>query len=580
MKGFYMKSIRQQTENFAYGIFEKFSQLVYAGGEETEFQGIKVLKEKQNFVRGTIVNATAMLYVHYIRTNDERSERTYKALIYFLEGATANKCNTWGKLSILRAMVALFDAGLLNKIPSELIEKIIISTDYSDFLDKENIELIGYPSNYLQVALACALFREKLGFENDGFSEKIAKRFYKLLDTSKDRWMDEAPPYRRYDRYSFIVSSELSDTFLAANKPFDGFIADNLKLASEHCLFMANARGDGWNYGRSLSCHGDCAVAEVLSSALARGLIEEGKKDLAVAYISKILEKTINFWYDKERESFNIWWDGRSTNGYRQVERVMQVNLDMAIHLLSTLRNLTIAGVDAIIPNESFIPSPKAWTYDKIEFSSDENHVSEAIVLRKDDRLAMLPLIGLGHHIANSAYMPFPAICNEIEAAPEAHFPFLIPEYTIASKKYRPCQYYKAIKVTENSGIVKISAVGKLALCEEKFPSESDIEFNTTYIFDRNMISATFTVNSDYQNARMVTGTHTDTTKIEVFGFQKEKLIFENPKVEDYKNFNINKLPKEEIYPYYFMTPHGFITKAFEYTTAESNVLSYKITLS
>ena len=574
-----MKSIRNQIENFVYQLFQKFSQMVYDGGEETEFYGIKVLKEKENFVRGTLVNATASLYIHYINTKDQRAENAYKSLLKFLDGAISHKCSTWGKLSVLRGLVALKDANLLDKIPTELIEKAMISTDYSDFLNKDTLELLGLPSNYLQVALACALFREKLGFECDGFSEKIASHFYKVLQTSADAWMDEAPPYRRYDRYSFIVSSELSDAFLLADKPFDGFLKENLRLAAEHCLFMANRRGDGWNYGRSLSCHGDCAIAEVLSSALARGLIQDDKKSLAISYISKIFEKTLTFWYDKDRESFNIWWDGRSTNGYRQVHRVMQVCLDMGLHLLSTLRNLTVAGLDGAIPDESLIPSPDEWIYDEIKFHSDKNQISEAISLRKGDRLIMLPLIGLGHHISNAAYMPFPALCNEIEAAPEAHFPFLTPEYTIDSKVYRPCQYFKSITVSKENGSVKVKALGNLAICEEKFPIESSIAFNTVYTFNKNEISATFSISSNYEKAEMVTGTHSNKVKIDVFGFGDEKIIFENPLIENYKTFNVNELTDENRYPYFFMTPHGFITQAKLYKSNKSNDLSYKITL-
>ena len=46
-----MKSIRELTENFAYKILEKFTKMVYEGGEETEFRGVKVLQEKENVVK-------------------------------------------------------------------------------------------------------------------------------------------------------------------------------------------------------------------------------------------------------------------------------------------------------------------------------------------------------------------------------------------------------------------------------------------------------------------------------------------------------------------------------------------------
>ncbi len=50
MKVVMIKSIRETTEGFVYDLFDKFTNLVYESGEETEFEGIKVLKEKHGFI--------------------------------------------------------------------------------------------------------------------------------------------------------------------------------------------------------------------------------------------------------------------------------------------------------------------------------------------------------------------------------------------------------------------------------------------------------------------------------------------------------------------------------------------------
>lgn len=573
-----MKSIREITDEHVYEIFEKFANLVYEGGEDTEYYGIKVLAEKEGFVKGTLFNSTALLYIHYVKCGDKRADRVRDMLNHFLGYVTSSVCKTWGKLSTLRGLVALYDAGLLSVIDGELLNKAKVSTDYVDFFDKENLKIIRLPSNYIQVALACAGLREKLGFENEGFSSKISETMLSVMNESLDGWMDEAPPYKRFDRYSFLVSSELSDTFALAGLKFNSVFEENLKLAAKHSLFMANKQGDGWNYGRSLSCHGDCAIAEVLSSALSRDLIDESDRALALAYIKAITDKTVNFWYDKSRGSYNIWWDGRSTNGYRQVARVMQVNLDMGIHLLSTLRNLEQASLADTIPDTSLIPSPEKWCYDRIKFADGE-YVCEAIVLRYGDILSMIPLIGLRDHIHYSAYMPYPAICRMVESAPEGPMPFLIPEYVKDGVHLRPTQYFKSIDVKQENEKIYVYANGNLAVTDSKFPTDSGIPFSIKYTFNDKKITCEFSADGDFDTATLTSGTHGDGTSIEVYGFDSSRLVFSKPNPKDYSRFIVYECTDEEREAYKYMTPHGFITEAYEYTVKNPGVISYKINL-
>ena len=573
-----MKTVREITEAHVYEIFDRFANLVYEHGEDTEFYGIKVLAEKEGFVKGTLFNSTALLYVHYVKCGDERAEHVGRMLNRFLRLVTSSVCKTWGKLSTLRGLVALYDAGLLSVIDEELLSLAKTSTDYSDFFDKENIKIINLPSNYIQVALACAAFREKLGFESDEYSSRICEVMSSVMGESLDGWMDEAPPYKRFDRYSFIVSSELSDNFELAGLEFKALFENNLRLAAKHSLFMANKQGDGWNYGRSLSCHGDCAIAEVLSSALSRGLVEDKDKPLALAYIGAITDKTVNYWYDKSRKSYNIWWDGRSTNGYRQVARVMQVNLDMGIHLLSTLNNLEVAGLADTIPDTTLIPSPDSWCYDRIKFASGE-YVSEAVVLRYGDILSMLPLVGLGSHIHNSAYMPYPAICRSVESAPEGQMPFLIPEYVKDGVHLRPTQYFKSVEIKEDCGKVLVSASGNLAVSDGKFPTDSGIPFSIKYTFFGKEITCEFSTEGELDSATLIAGTHGDGTSIEVFGFDTSRLVFTAPNPEDYSHFIVYNCTDEERSAYKYMTPHGFVTEAYEYTVKNPSTVSYKINL-
>lgn len=165
------------------------------------------------------------------------------------------------------------------------------------------------------------------------------KKLLKILETSSTNgWMDEQPPYGRFDRYSLLVASETYDTLESLGKTIPDSMSKNLKNSAEIILFMANNRGDGINYGRSLSSYGDSAALEILSSAAACGLLDETQQKQAITYSLRIIEKLKHFWYDENRKSFNLWWDGRNTNKYRNISRILEANLDMAIHLLIVLQ--------------------------------------------------------------------------------------------------------------------------------------------------------------------------------------------------------------------------------------------------
>ena len=288
-----MSSIKTTIEGFLYPFIDRYTELVYEGGEDTVIEGIEVLHESSAFTHGALIHATAILYVQYKNSGDERADEILKRLNSFIDiTLKLESVKTWGKLGILRALHKLARAGLIKDIAEDKIKGLAQKTDYADFLDKESLLLINYATNYYQVALASALYREYLGFENEGMSARLEKKLIEVSFPEDDSFMDDEPGYGRFDRYSFILSSEISDRYLEIGKELPKIISHNLKVCAKYSLFMANACGDGFNYGRSLSVHGDLAPAEILSSALSRGLIEDADKETALAYIFAVLQKT------------------------------------------------------------------------------------------------------------------------------------------------------------------------------------------------------------------------------------------------------------------------------------------------
>ena len=557
-----MKSIKQLIEPFVYPHMEYFVDLVAKNGDKTEFLGIKVFEQQKELTQGTLVEIAVDLYIHYKKNGDPRAEQTLERVYRFLDIVGKNNCETWGKIGLLRCFTKLNDAGLLQNIDKNYIDFVRKKTDYFDFFNKEKMYVYPqYASNYLQLAMACAGLREKLGWENENYSERIKNKLMQLMQNSSEAgWMDEEPPLGRFDRYTFLVGSELSDSMFFMNSRFPEFARENLKRSAECNLFMANNHGDGICYGRSLSCHGDMATAEIIASALARGLIDEKDIDLAVNYCIKIIEKTLNFWYDKKRKSFNIWWDGRNTNDYRNSYRVLEVNLDMANHLLGFYENIRIAGLEDYIPKGE-IAEPEKWALKNVKFVDLEKRKFQTAILKRNDKLVMLPFIGAGMWSRASEYLPVPVINRLVEAAPEGTYPFLTPQATDKQGNIlRPVDYYEEIETVEDTDFVKITVEGKLAFWGENYSKKSSYSYKSEYIFNRNSIKVRFDFNCEAEKIEMLIGTHEQKVKIEPFGFDSSVQV--DTKAD-----------------YSFATPHGYITEAKLYTVQSNPTVGYEITL-
>ena len=529
-----MKTLRKIIEEFIYPRFEFYTDLVYREGEDVTYLGIKLLDDESKFTHGTLVNAAATLYAHYVKTGDARADEVLKRLHFFIEIAAKNVCKTWGKLAILRAFNTLHTAGLLDRISKEHIELVKDRTDYEDFFDKEKVELKNMATNYMQVALACAAYREKLGFENDGNSRKIKEKLSDILqETTINGWLDDEIPFGRFDRYSIVLSAEFADTARLAGLEAPKFILDNMRLNVDAMLFMANERGNGICYGRSVAIHGDGTGAEVLSAAFAEGLIKPEEKQLALAYCYAIYEKKTNYWFDYGKNSFNMWWDGHGHDVYRPVERLLETNLDAFLHMYSELKNYEEGAVaDEEITYE--IPSTETWATHGIEFIKDVGMARSLYIMKRGEKLVMLPFVAFGDRWGNhAAYYPFPAISGGyLEAAQQAEYSFLVPEYTDKNgEKYRPVQHYTKTNMQTFVDKIEINAEGMLSKMDGKVAKKTDIPFSIKYVFDKDTIDVEFKVEADMIGAEMITPADSKST-VAAHGFESTSAIVSDGGIE------------------------------------------------
>ena len=559
-----MKTIRELIEKETYEHIEYYLSLVDKYGEDFIFEGQRAMDDPAKFVKAILLYNATVLYLYYLKTGDERAEKALTLIKKFVKLCCRDYFKTWGKLYILRAMIKLDNAGMLDIIPSEDIEILKEITNYEDMLDKKEMKLLcGRPSNYFHVAMGCAGLRELLGWDTEPFCDNIKAKLLSIMENASDNgYMDEEPPYGRFDRYSMLLTSEFCDTLGLIKKEAPKYVLDNLEHVTKICVKMANEKGDGVNYGRSLSCHGDGAILEIFSTAFAKGLVAKEDMDVALLYSIRLAEKQLNFWYDRERRSYNLWWDGRSTNSYRGVKRVLEVNMDMASHMLEVLHNFEMAGLADTLPNIDQLPCPENWEATELAFSVKEDSVAKTIILRRKDTLVMLPLVGLGNYYMHAPYLPYPNICGVIEAAPEGAYPFLIPQYkTAQGELYRPIQFFTDVKTECSNESITVIAEGKLTKLGGTHPEKSEYSFKTTYNFCGDDLCAEFVTDLAEAEIEMLVGWHRDDFTITTTGFdtQKEEIV---DGVESFK------------------TPAGAITRAVSYTAQKAGKVSYKITLA
>lgn len=497
--------------------------LMAQDGKEATLEGIRLLNAENHTVLGALIRST---YALYSAAEGEAKETLLAALLRFCGWMKDEKCHTWGKLSILSVLCAMKERDELSLLPVDLFSCLREKTDFRDFYDPHARKLLGpTAANYVHVAATCAKRRSLLGWESEETVAAITEHLLCTLSASGGKdFLDDEPGEGRYDSYTFMVARHLPSQCEEAGIPIPNSALENLAVAARTMLSMANRRGDGFVYGRSLSVYGDLSPTGVFTTAMKYGLLTEEETELAYAYILATLEKVCRFWYDESRGIFNIWFDGRSTDGYRESHRLLEVNFDVCDSLEALLHTLKEIGV-AHRPPKAEISSPKEWQFRRLCFFDHPNKRAETVILRREDTLVMLPLIGGGKISAFSAYLPFPAIAGVLEAAPQSQEPFLVPEYEKDGKAYRPIRFYSGIDVQAKGDKVTVTAQGHIAAVGlyPACPTRTEHTFVTTYVFDGDRIDVRFETDLPYDRLRMRTAETARATNIRVFGFEEER---------------------------------------------------------
>lgn len=527
-----MKSIRTLISDFVYEHMEYLTDTAY---RNDKIAGYPCNEDATGVTAGALIRGAIRMYLHERELGGSREQEYKERVIEFCRRVKKEDTMlTWGKLAILTGFRWLYEQNLLDIIPDEQLEVMKLKTDYTDFIDKETCTLhAGVATNYYHVATVCAGLREIIGFENEGMSDKFAEKMFEVLkENSETGWMDDWPPYGRFDLYTVSMNADICMGLADLGKPVPEFLTENLRKSAEIYYSMRNRKGEGFIYGRSISAYGETHVCEGLAFALKCGLIPKERKDEVICYCIHLMENLLSFWYKEDIHSFDLWMNGRKTQTYRAIHRILEANIDLCEKLFVTLECFEDAGLADYIPEED-LKEPEKWDAYETRFVEAKGKERAMFVLRRKDHTFMLPFVGLGYLMRDSAYYPFPAEAKFVQASTEVQHPFLTPEVILSDGSVAmPIEFIESVDAEYGDDNVKITAKGTLCKTNHYVDVDdlrADCKFTIVYLFEGNKISVSFSFDKEIAAAKMLfAGTNLDVVRFNGAEYEKTLDVSEN----------------------------------------------------
>lgn len=380
------------------------------------------------------------------------------------------KTETWGILNFLNGLYLLKEANLLELVVSDdTLKTLQTNLDWRTFVNVEDLTLRNLPTNYYGVAFGIAKYRELLGWEAEHVSQPIFDRLMSHIEhySQQNGYMDETEGEGRFDRYTVLLPAELSALLTSTGVAVPERLRSMLRKSSEICLRLANERGHGFSYGRSIGAYGDTCPLEVLSIAALLGVLSDEEKRLAYAYAVKIMRKFMEFWLDDDMQSVNMWEHGRQTDGYRHKGRILGENMSLCWQLIRVAHHFAETEVEnasaQLDLRKLATHTPKCQVY---RFTNDHD-VRALAIIRDGSHVFSLPLINGGrgvtgehsqHYFWSTPYLPIPFENEVLEVAPGTHHPQLAPRILMADgAKLMPIVYLSDLTHEQTASGYKIS---------------------------------------------------------------------------------------------------------------------------
>lgn len=495
------KAIREQIHPFMKELFWRIAE----GKDALVMDGVWVYNEKAQFVGGKAINLCSYVVTELLE--EKEKEEGIHALREIIPMCAELPMQTWGIFNAVKGLWRMEQKGICGEvIPQELWERLKVTLDWRTFVDCENhLALKGYPTNYYGVAFGIARYRELLGWEEEGYSEKLLNRLMEHIElySGAYEFMDETPGFGRFDRYSILVPAEIANTVLDTGMELPEKIVRMLRKSAAICLFMANRDGYGFSYGRSTGAYGDTGVLEVLTAAArVKTILDPGEEALAYAYCTAIIRRFGAFWIDPEMQSVNMWEKGRKTDSYRNKNRILSENLSLCMQMLEAEEwEKPESGEEAEAVWEKREREDISGMY--FPFARGEYERGLAVV-RDKRHIWSLPFISGGkEYYEKSPYLPIPYSQFTVTGVPGEAYAYLVPQLILEDgTKAMPIVYFKEIQWKQEEGQVIVSC-HQDALCavgEEEMRPLDGISCDTVYRFSHGQAERTdtFRISKDH----------------------------------------------------------------------------------
>ncbi|MFZ6656488.1 hypothetical protein [Undibacterium sp. TJN19] len=478
------------------------SQKLLAEKLQTTLAGYPAFNGKDKFLPGKIATGLAHLMLNPALDQQARAQ-AMKNFRISADMTVDLENHTWGIYYYLLSLYQIKQAGLLDQAVSPAtLTQLKKQLDWRSFVNEADLKLINLPTNYYGVAFGVARLRMLLGWEDVSGSERLLTKLLEHYDAHSGEYgfSDETDGEGRFDRYSILLIAEICHRLLETGKEVRPDLKLKLRKAADIALNIANDKGDGFSFGRSIGAYGDTAILEILSASAALDILTPVERDYAYAYSTRVFAKFLNFWYDPQLHSVDLWGKGRKTDAYRGAHRVLGENFSLLHQLLTTNAIWRKLGYENSLP----LPDLQAWA-DKTQpvfqltwFARGEYDRALAIYRDQQHVFSLLLASGGASQHANSPYYPLPFSNDIIAGIPDSGFahPQLIPKLTMEDGSQLLATAF--IKNIQTSSAAKTHTVtyqqdGLTRMTGEVRPPQKDerVKLSSTYELAPGVISRT-----------------------------------------------------------------------------------------
>ena len=456
-----------------------------------QLDGVRVLDASDKFMPGKIALGMSDLIDAHAASDRAALKQDLADFRALADLTVGMDDHTWGIYYYLLALRKLQAAGLLEQaVDPATLARLRQQLDWRSFVRVPELTLIDLPTNYYGVAFGVARLRFLLGWEDESGSQQLLARMmthYKRFSGTYG-FSDETDGEGRFDRYSILLIAEICERFMETGMPVTDEIKGMLRRSVDIALRVANPRGDGFSYGRSLGPYGDTAPLEILSAASALGVLTPDEQAHAYAYASSIADKYAAYWFNPAIHSVDMWNQGRRTDRYRGKNRILGENFSL-LHQLMAANQLWNAGG---FKDKTPVADLQAWVgktqppFQLVWFARGE--YERALVLWRDDAtLFSLPFIngGGGQH-ANAPYYALPFAQGLVAGTPDSgpEPAQLLPRFELDDgTQLLPTAFFKHIETRGEAGHFSVSAHQEELARQGQFKPVADarIQVDTTY---------------------------------------------------------------------------------------------------